>query len=52
MTANSPNGHYIDVLGKPLVAPIHDPTIFLMTIKTTHLISFMAINQMRIILLN
>lgn len=29
MTANNPEGPYIDPLGKPLVAPMHDPTIFI-----------------------
>lgn len=28
MTSNSAGGHYKDALGKPLVAPMHDPTIF------------------------
>lgn len=28
MKADSPDGKYIDALGKPLVAPMHDPTIF------------------------
>lgn len=28
MMSNSPNGPYIDALGKPLVAPMHDPTLF------------------------
>lgn len=27
MTADKPRGHYVDALGKPLVAPMHDPTI-------------------------
>ncbi|MFC2110293.1 family 43 glycosylhydrolase [Bacteroidota bacterium] len=28
MTSNSPVGPFIDELGKPLVSPMHDPTIF------------------------
>ena len=27
MTSDSPGGRYIDAIGKPLVAPMHDPTI-------------------------
>ncbi len=29
MVADSPGGHYIDALGKPLVSPMHDPTAFI-----------------------
>jgi len=29
MVANKPNGPYIDELGKPLIAPMHDPTVFI-----------------------
>ena len=29
MTADSPSGPFKDALGKPLVAPMHDPTIFI-----------------------
>ncbi|WP_445737034.1 family 43 glycosylhydrolase [Mariniflexile sp.] len=29
MTANHPTGPYVDALGKPLVSPMHDPTIFI-----------------------
>ena len=28
MSSNSPSGPYVDALGKPLVAPMHDPTLF------------------------
>jgi len=28
MVTNTPSGKYIDALGKPLVAPMHDPTLF------------------------
>lgn len=28
MSANHPTGPYVDTLGKPLVSPMHDPTIF------------------------
>lgn len=29
MVADSPGGHYVDALGKPLVSPMHDPTAFI-----------------------
>lgn len=29
MQADKPDGHYLDALGKPLVAPMHDPTILI-----------------------
>lgn len=29
MHSNSPNGKFIDALGKPLIAPMHDPTILI-----------------------
>lgn len=29
MTSKEPGGHYIDALGKPLVSPMHDPTILI-----------------------
>ncbi len=28
MVANTPSGKYIDALGKPLLTPMHDPTLF------------------------
>jgi hypothetical protein len=40
MTADSPTGHFKDALGKPLVAPLHDPTIYIEddTNKTPYII--------------
>lgn len=34
MSANAPEGPYKDALGKPLVAPLHDPTIFIESDKS------------------
>ena len=28
MSSNKPGGHYSDALGRPLIAPMHDPTVF------------------------